>query len=462
MRRSALRALALTALLLVAVSIVQRVLFQRVLAEIESGKSEITAIVARLESLARWGGWADRVLYAALVASIGTAASRARGLARALGFAGVALLAIAIAASFYDPHLEGPATNSQKTIFLAIALAAPAGFVVGVAGLALHARKHLLATVPATLWLAFAGVAAASQYRDWHVPSPTLRWLSTITYVALFLAGAIVAEALARTAAVDDAPAVDGASGLPRISGAPFRVLGGALIARIVIALAAQGLLVSALMDKDYAAAHGWVSLGSLGSAIAGLVTAAGLVMYLKLPERAREPMPIILALVLMALGLGLDLWASASLGELLEQVAQAQKASSFWGLPSLKKMEALQETASWGARVATGLGVIGALSLVSALGSTARAIGATELATKARGIQIALLALGALAIGLASMLTDKKGGGEALLPLAVGLLLALLWLLASWMQLLLGLAHAVEAPEKPETPTVATPSPPA
>lgn len=280
MRRTALITLALTALALVLESLVFHVLRARLFAELEAGAAQAMAILESLERLSRLQTWIDRGLYCLFGGALGAASVRARGIARGLAVAGLGLLVVALAASFFEPRIEGALTTAHKATFYAIALLTPAGVTLGTAGLALEARRRAYAACSGALWVAFAIVAAIGQFRDWRTPAPLLRWVWIASHVALLLGAALVAALLARApAAGASEPAGDPSPAALRVSGAPFRVLGGALVARLALALGTQGLLVSALMDKDFAAAQGWVTLGAFGTVLVGLVTASGLVM---------------------------------------------------------------------------------------------------------------------------------------------------------------------------------------
>jgi hypothetical protein len=230
-------------------------------------------------------------------------------------------------------------------------------------------------------------------------------------------------------------------------------MLGALLYVRLGVGLLTQGLLVGAMVSKDFAGARTAMTFGLFGAVLVAVLGLVGLVGYHRIPAELRRGELIAFVLVLQLLATGLDFWAGSAADKLFSMVENAKKATSFWGMPSLREMEELQSTLTWGGRIALVVGVVAAAVLLAALRGTARALGDRELDEVGQGAQRLLVIVGVLAV-VAGLVLDMKDGTAILVMLAFGMLGVGIALLVAWSRLLFGLARLAETGASNVEPT--------
>ncbi len=223
--------------------------------------------------------------------------------------------------------------------------------------------------------------------------------------------------------------------------GAPLRLLGWSYVTRVVAGIGFAILTVSSLKagDGEMAPLLTWFAgLVSVGCTMAALLALG------QLARRSELSGGLSLAMVTIVLSLIVEIWSAVAASELITLVAEAKKATSFWGVPSFSKLEALQDTV----RTATVIQVVAAmvitLSLTTAFRATARAIAAPDVADRTTGVLILALLAGPTALLTGYLMTRKKPGEEVIVFGLVAVVLGLA-LVVSWMKLIFGLAEALD-----------------
>jgi hypothetical protein len=234
--------------------------------------------------------------------------------------------------------------------------------------------------------------------------------------------------------------------------GAPLRTLGWALLGRIGLGIVLAVLVTVSVAQGEYESAG---SLSTISAALGGLISVVilvALIQYLRLPEAYRSE-ALVVTIGFVVLGVVLDVVAAKSATELFHAVGEAKRATSFWGMPSLSKMEELQTTMTWAGRGGLALGFGAGLALAASLGKTAQALGDAERSAEAKRVSSLLVIAGSGAV-VVSFLAQAlaRDAAPLLLILALALLVVAVMLLASWTRLLFGLARALEQRAGPES----------
>jgi len=190
--------------------------------------------------------------------------------------------------------------------------------------------------------------------------------------------------------------------------------------------------------------------------ALGGVIFLA-LLQYLRFPTGYRSESRIV-AMGLMVLGIGLEVYAAIAANRLFDMVAQAKRASSFWGVPSLSEMESLQSGLTWAGRGGVVLGIGAGLALLSSLRVTAQALGASEQLARANRA-LALLVTAGVGVVVMGVLVElvKSDAGPIILLFGVAMLFLAVVLLVDWLKLLFGLATELE--RGPEPPSESAPA---
>lgn len=119
--------------------------------------------------------------------------------------------------------------------------------------------------------------------------------------------------------------------------------------------------------------------------------------------------------------------------------------------MPSLSKLEELQQTVRWASRMQIALGTAATFALALSFRATARACRAEDAASAAVRVMLLALVAAGTAVGISVMMENPKASEEILFVGVAAIGLAI-WLVASWLGLLRELAHALESNE-PLTP---------
>jgi hypothetical protein len=220
-------------------------------------------------------------------------------------------------------------------------------------------------------------------------------------------------------------------------------MLSWTVVARVVLGVALQIALLLATRNRDFSSARSYTMLSILAGLITSALVAFSLAGYLRAPARLRSGTAIGYALAAVTAGALLDLYSGGAALELFDLANQASRATTFWGMPSLSRMEDLQAALTWGGRLALLLGITAAAAVIRSLRVTAQGIGATTLAEAAgRTLALALFTgAGAVAVSFAS--THVRAVEVLLVIVAVLLFFALVSLVA-WLGLVSGVARAL------------------
>ncbi len=377
-----------------------------------------------------------------------------------IAIAAVVLVAAGLALDFYDPKIEGELRLEHKLLFLASFVVPPLGTLSLLGALAKRARRESVLLLPLIV-LGLAGAFDAYLVFGNPTFTPGLQWVVRIAFRAPDLALALAAFFLAKDAG-DVKPTADAdRAGHASFPGIAFRTLGATLYVRLGIGLVTQGMFISALVSKDFAGAGSSMSLAILGSVVVAILGLVGLVAYFRVPEDLRSGSLIAVALTLQLFATCCEFWAASAADKLFSMADKATKATSMWAMPSLREMEELQDTLTWGGRIGLVLGVVAAAALLAALRGTARALGSRRLDEIGQSAQRLLVIAGVLGI-VAGLLVGMRDGTAILVMMALGLLGVGIALLVAWTKLLFGLARLAEqggGDDEPETRASETPA---
>jgi hypothetical protein len=270
-----------------------------------------------------------------------------------------------------------------------------------------------------------------------------LVWVSRALYAASWGIGAVTALRLASRLREDTGLGGAAPAG-GSISGAPLRLLAWSILARIGIAILGQVAFVVSASSGDYGSIGAVMMATSALSAFCAFGIAAGLVGYSKMPESHRSGGAIVFAMLALGVGTLADSYGALAADELFEMLDEMKRATSFWAMPSLSKMEALQTTLRVAAVFAMALGVGASLGLGSSLRRTATAIGRRDLEARGGRVVVLLVITGLAALALGLMLGNVRESGLVLM-LGVVVLVLGVTLLVSRVGLLFNLADALD-----------------
>lgn len=231
-------------------------------------------------------------------------------------------------------------------------------------------------------------------------------------------------------------------AGERRTAAEGLRLLRAGLTGRICIGVGGVSILATAGSSSGVGALAWLVAFASVAATI---VIGVGITRYGSLPDAAQERGLVSTVIACLAVGVVLDLYAAHSTARLLDLGAQASGAGSFWEMPSMSELESLQAQMQWSGRLASMLGIAGAISLAVSLRKTARWLDEESLASLADRLWIVTLIGGGAVLG---GLTLARSGDirDVGLLVVVGLaaLGAGIWLLAAWYRLLGGVIRSL------------------
>lgn len=279
-------------------------------------------------------------------------------------------------------------------------------------------------------------------------PATSSPWIGSgvglFTQSGFLAAGLVVAHLVSRST---EANALVGRDGAPpgRLDGAPLRALGLILLVRIGLGLLLQAGMVASMSGRSMETASTLMIVSTGVSGLVALAVIFALFGYMGYPASHRgEGLPVVMVLVVLAVIL--DVVAANAGTQLFDLVVNAQKATSFWGAPSLSEVESLQATLTWCGRFSLVVGVTAAAVLAGSLGTTARAVEDAVLAGRASRVRAIVLVAGAGALGMMFLVEGMRKSSIGIVMVVAALVLILaIYLLVEWVQLLFGLARAVE-----------------
>ncbi len=415
------------------------------------------------QALSRWAdisAWSQFALAALAAGAIGLLAfSLPAGAPRRLAAAGAALGTLFLAVFLFDqlakmpayPRTGEPASGAlqlRRALWLleiALDQAAPALAVLGVLR-SLRARwgaATVLLAIYAVLSLAFLVMVGQGIYSP--SADETMRWIRRSS--STLADAAMVAAAIAALRVHQTAASGPGAEPVLAGGGSILRLLAGSLLARIALGIAVQIPLLFAMRERDFSGAKAWMTLGTVGGLLTGVCVLLALIGYLRLPERLRSGGALGFAIGALVLGAILDLYAASAASELFEIGEQMTRATSFWNMPSLSRLEELQAGLTWGGRIALALGIAAGFALAHSLQITALAFDAADRVAQARRVKGFLVGAGGGALALGTLAQELREP-VVLLVGAIVLLVIALMLLVDWVALLLGLAKCLDHPD--------------
>jgi hypothetical protein len=445
---TALRVIAIGELILVARLVVIGILRDAIISDLRSGKVDSTAAFKRLDLFSQISLYSH--VATAIVVGVGLlllvlTLARGRGLAIGALIALVAHLGLMTANRMIKVPNEIPLsihlmwwadgfglTVASMLPLVAVARARPSSF-------SRLAALGALSVILIDSALSGYGLTVKAY-------TPVLAWVErsvAIAGAAWFASFAFpLAKRLTREA---DEPAEARPAGT--LDGTPLRALAWVLLARIGFGVVLQILIMLSMFNGEYENAGVLTSFGTAIGVVLSLVIIGALVGYLRYPVSHRSD-SLGVAIVVLVVGVALDIVATNAANELFGLVGEAKRATSFWGMPSLSKIEDLQTTIAWAGRASLLLGLGAGFALATSLLRTASAIADAELASQARRVMTLLIVAGVGALFVSFLAASPKRDMVGfLLVAAVALLGVALFLVVDWMRLLFGLASAVERP---------------
>ena len=416
---------------------------------LEDHDADFEGIMASFSKLAV-AGLCIHTLVLATVAAVTLGWTRTlRGRQRALAIAGVVALVLSILSS--APVLVQQLPGVDLEVFEDLRWLFAASAALQLAGLSM---LLLAARPPAGLAYIHAALAAVwvlvFVYIDTLPVSeaskvPRMVWPAmNVLLSGLWIAGAF----MVRTA--DDA--VSTADGVPdQLRGAAARGLRaflGGFIVKLVAAVGGTVLvgLAANSADPSSAATVTWALV--LVNLLATVFMVSGLLSYNRLPAQGVLTGCVIFTMLALGFAVLLDVWAAAATSQLMSMVADARAATSMWSMPSYSETESLQERMQWGGRLASVVGLVGAITLVLSLRATAVWL-MSEDAQRRVDILLPLSVVGVV-VSLAAGFVLQSGEVRdpvVLLLGGLGTLAFAIWILATWIGVLTTMIRALEAP---------------
>ncbi len=278
--------------------------------------------------------------------------------------------------------------------------------------------------VMATSWVAFVMWADTREPR-FELPVSlsvlTSALFTVLAAAALWLAAPRYADVEPEPTRTKDAAHARAAEGLA--------LLRTAVLGRIVLAILSVVLLVAARGSPGVAGALVWM-LAVLQCALAAVIWIA-LTRYGSLADDAVERFAITLVIVCTTIGATLELYGASLMSELFRIVATSM------GMPSLSKLEKLQTTAQWIARLSSIVGLVAAVALALSLRRTASWLGDLANARRASTIiGLTIVGGGTTVVLMAVAQSGTLGGAGPLGAMMVFAIAIAIVILAAWMRL--------------------------
>jgi hypothetical protein len=260
--------------------------------------------------------------------------------------------------------------------------------------------------------------------------------LLSFTVIALLLSREVVEETKA------EQPTTEG----EKHGGDPLRLVAWSTFARLGAGIVASIFALFAMKDGDASGASTATTLGGIIGLLGGIALVFGLIGYGRTRTGKDHASLMVFTVVLVLVATALDLWALSAASELFDGIAQAKKATSFWSMPSFKKLEELQDGIRWASRGQIVLGMIAVMTVASALKETAARTGAREQVERAGRVRVLAIVAAGLSFLGGLMMERPKASEEVLVVAGLALVVAIA-MLTSWTRLLFGVADAIERP---------------
>lgn len=433
---------------------------------LEHHDAEFEVIMASFSKLAIAGLFIHTIVLATVAAVTVGWARALRGRERGLAIAGVVALVLSILSS--APVLVQQLPGIELELFEDLRWLFAVSAALQLAGLSM---LLLAARPPSGLAYVHAALAAVWVLFFFYVDTlpvseagevPRMVWPAMdVVLSGLWIVGAF----MVRTAS-DPASAADGVADQLRSTAARgLRAFLSGFIVKLVAAIGGTVLVGFAAnsADPSSAATVTWALV--LVNLLATVFMVSGLLSYTRLPAQGVLTGCVIFTMLALGFAVLLDIWAAAATSQLMSMVADARAATSMWSMPSYSEMEALQQRMQWGGRLASAIGLVGAITLVLSLRATAVWL-MSEDAQRRVDILLPLSIVGvvvSLAAGFVLQSGEVKDPVVLLLG-GLGTLAFATWLLATWIGVLTTMIRELEAPVTEDSlgPASSRVSPPA
>lgn len=255
----------------------------------------------------------------------------------------------------------------------------------------------------------------------------------------LWLAAPAYADVEATVAAAPRGVPVDDPTRLRAAGG--LSLLRGALIVRIAVSIGSVALLVWLRDSPGSASLVVWLlALVQCGIAIA---IGSALTSYSSLPDVAIERGHVNTVIACVTIGAVLELAGASMTSDLLGVAASAKDALSFYDMPRISDLEALQSRALWAGRLSGVVGIVAGVSLSLSLRQTALWLDDAPSVGRASTLAVATILAGGGAtvlIGLAQSGAVKEVA--VLVSIALAALVLAIVILTTWLRLLGAIAQ--------------------
>jgi hypothetical protein len=429
------------------------VVTEHTIARLPAGPPDRLILLATISLIVR--AVTDAVTVAALVLLVRALSSRARSLGWAALLLALPLLVVDLVCFVAAAAADHALLTSAAWYWTEV----PSGFLftAGVFVALLAARAALEG--PARRWRSPAGIASllyatfeAAGIVLWAMNrlEPSGRygfWIQAVLSWAAATAFVVAARGLARALGSPEQPEQPIPTGVDPawLDGArSLRGVVKAAIARVIVMIGLQIAVMVSLVRGRYGDVGFCLVAAAIVNAILTALLVSQLVGYARFAKKMQESSAISLAVGLIAFGVALDLLASISAKEYFDMVGSAQNATSFWGMPSLSRIESLQQLVEWGGRAALLLSLGAAVAVAHSLGGLAQVLGAPALSRRAAQLCLLIPVTGIGGLLLMALLVKVRDGFVVFL-LAIGILVVAIAIAVSWARLALELARALE-----------------
>jgi hypothetical protein len=437
MIKTSIRALAIVqtvlAIKIVWVERTQHAMFERIG---DLSTEQLMAQLKRVYEISRVVSWSVMALSMIALVMYALVAKKKKKLAYAAVGAFGLHVAVALVSMFVDPKGEPPkwlevawwASGALESTALALVLfsmtrrrTAPIVFSAiavceSVLGFALGRMKEM----PKNASFIFAVAAAAV--------------LVTFAVMALVLSREMTEETPI------EQPTIEG----EKHGGDPLRLVAWSTFARLGAGIVATIFALFAMKDGDASGASAATALGGIVGLLGGIALIVGLIGYGRTRTGKDHASLMVFTVVLVVVAAALDLWALSAATEFFDGIAQAKKATSFWSMPSISKLEELQDGIRWASRGQIVLGMIAVMTVASALKETAARVGAREQVDRAGRVRVLAIVAAGLSV-LGGLMMERPKAGEEVLLVAGAALVVAIAMITSWTRLLFGVADAIE-----------------
>lgn len=400
---------------------------------------QLMAQLKRVYELSRAISWS--VMGLSMIALVMIAIGSKKKLAYAAAGAFALHVAVALVSMFVDPKGEPPkwlelawwASGALESTALALVLFS-------------MTRRRTAATV-------FSAIAVCESLlgfalgRMKEMPK-NAAFIFSVAAAGVLVSFAVMALVLSRGVIEEVSPEQPTVEG-EKHGGDPLRLVAWSTFARLGAGIVASIFALFAMKEGDASGASSATILGGVVGLLGAVALIVGLVGYGRTRTGRDHASLMVFVVVLVVIAAALDLWALSAATELFDGIAAAKKATSFWEMPSMKKLEDLQDSIRWASRGQIVLGMIALMTVASALKETAARLGAREQVERAGRVRVLAIVAAGLSFLGGLMMERPKAGEEVLLVAGLALVVAIA-MVTSWTRLLFGVADAIERPFAP------------